>query len=73
MTNSPFDAAYANGANSGAERNVGKSQSGSGGVDADHIGIVFLVGGEDQRDDLGLIAEAIGEQAGGWGDRSGGR
>ncbi len=33
-----------------------------GGIDADHIGIVFLVGGEDQRDHLGLIAETIREE-----------
>ena len=54
-----IDAANADGANSRAERNVGKSQRSRGCVDSDHVGIVFLVGGEDQRDHLGLVAEAI--------------
>ncbi len=57
-----IDAADADGANGGAEGNVGESQSGSGGIDADHVGIVFLVGGEDQGDDLGFIAETIREE-----------
>ena len=57
-----IDAAHANRANRGAERNVRERQRAGGGIDADHVGIVFLVGGEDQRDDLRLVAEAVGEQ-----------
>jgi hypothetical protein len=57
-----IDAAHAHGADGGAEGNVRQSQGASSGVDADHVRIVFLVGGEDQGDDLGLIAEAIGEE-----------
>ena len=45
-----------------AERNVGKRQRRAGGVDADDVGIVFFVRGEDQGDDLGLVAEIFGEQ-----------
>ena len=55
-------AAHTNGANRGAEGNVGESQGAGGGVDAHHVGVIFLVGGEDQCDDLGLVAESIGEQ-----------
>ena len=57
-----IDAAYAHGANGGAEGNVGESQRGRGGIDANDVGIVLLVGGEDQRDDLRLVAESIGEE-----------
>ena len=46
-------------AHGGAEGNVGESQCAGGGVDADHIGVVFLVGGEDQCNHLGLVAEAV--------------
>ena len=55
-------AAHAHGANRGAEGNVRKRQRAGGGVDADHVGIVFLVGGEDQRNHLGLVAETVGEE-----------
>ena len=52
----------AHSANRGAEGDVGKRQRCRGGVDADHVGIVFLVGGENQRDDLRLVAETIREE-----------
>ena len=55
-------AAHADCANRGAEGNVGESQRARCRIDADHIGIVFLVGGEDQRNHLGLVAEAVGEE-----------
>ena len=55
-------AAYAHGADGGAKGNVRERQGTGSGVDADHVGIVLLVGGEDQRDDLRLIAEAVGEE-----------
>ncbi len=57
-----IDAAHADGAHRGAEGNVRESQRASGGVDADHVGVVLLVGGEDQRNHLGLIAEPVGEE-----------
>ncbi len=56
------DPADANCADGGAERNVGERQGAGGGVDADHVGIIFLVGGEDQGDDLGFVAEAVREK-----------
>ncbi len=55
-------AADADRANRCAEGNVGQRQRGSGGVDADHVGIVLLVRGEDQCDHLRLVAESVGEQ-----------
>ena len=57
-----IDAAHAHGAHGGAEGNVRERERSGRGVDADDVGIVFLVGGEDQRDDLGLVAEAVGEE-----------
>ena len=49
-------------AHCGAEGNVGESQSCRGCINADHIGVVFLVGREDQCDYLGLVAETIRKQ-----------
>ena len=43
------------------ERNVGKSQRGGGGVDAEDIGIIFGVGGEHERNDLRLALESFRE------------
>ena len=57
-----IDAADTHGAHGGAEGNVGESERGRGSIDANHVGIVILVGGEDQRDDLSLIAESIREE-----------
>ena len=55
-------AAHAHRAHRGAEGNVGERQRRSRGIDADHVGIVLLVGGEDQRNHLRLVAESVGEQ-----------
>ena len=54
-----FHAAHAHCAHRGAEGNVTERQSAGGGVDAHHVGIVLLVGGEDQGNQLGLVAEAL--------------
>ncbi len=61
MTNSPSTRPTRTARNRGVERNVRKRQRGRCGIDADHVRIVFLVGGEDQRDDLGLVAEPVRE------------
>ena len=53
------DAHRAHGA---VERDVGQRERAAGTVDAEHVGIVFLVGGVDERDHLGLVAEGLGEQ-----------
>jgi hypothetical protein len=42
-----------------AKWNIGERKRCTGGVDADDVRIVFLVRGEDQRDDLRLVAEAF--------------
>ena len=55
-------AAHAHRAHRGAKGNVGERHRRGCGVDADHVGIVLLVRGEDQRDQLRFIAESIGEQ-----------
>ena len=56
------DLTYAHCADGAVERNVRERQRCAGGVDADDVGIVFLVSGEDQRDDLRLVAEAFREE-----------
>ena len=50
------------GADWAVERNVGDAQRDGCAVNAGDIRIVFRVGGEHHRDDLGLAAEALGEQ-----------
>ena len=54
--------AHAHRAHRTVERNVRQCQRRACSVDADHVRIVFPVRGEDQDDDLGLIAEAFGEK-----------
>ncbi len=54
--------AHTRGSYGGTEGNVGQSHGAGSGVDGHHIRIIFLVGGEDQCDHLGLIAKAVGEQ-----------
>jgi hypothetical protein len=44
-----------------AKGNVGKGQGRASGIDADDIGIVVFVCGQDQCDDLSLVAEIFGE------------
>ena len=53
--------AHTHRADRAAERNVGKRQGRSSGIDADHVGIVLFVRGHDQGNHLGLIAEILGE------------
>ena len=36
-----------------------RASAAGGGVDAHHVGIILLVGGEDQRDHLSLVAKTI--------------
>ena len=54
--------AHAHRADRAVERNIGEGQRSRGAVDADHVGVILGVGGEHERDDLGLAAEAFGEQ-----------
>ena len=55
-------AAYTHRTNRGAKWNVGESYRRGCGVDADHIRVILFVSREDQRDQLRLIAESVGEQ-----------
>ena len=56
------DQSHAHRADRSEERNVRERQSGGGGVDAAHIGIVIRVGREHKGNDLGLALEAFGKQ-----------
>ncbi len=53
--------AHAHRADRAAEGNIGKRQGRARGIDADHVGIVFFIRGQDQGNHLGLIAEIFGE------------
>src|ERR1700690_1456624 len=59
------DQADAHGADGAEERNVGDSEGGGSAVDAQDVGIVLGVGGEDQRDHLGFALKTFGEK---WAD-----
>ncbi len=54
--------AHAHRTNGRAEGNIGQRQRSGCCIDANHVRIVFFVGGEHQRDDLCLVAEALGKQ-----------
>jgi hypothetical protein len=56
------DAADAHRADRAAERNVGDHQRGGSAVDAEDIGIVLAVGGEERGDDLRVVEVALGEK-----------
>ncbi len=62
MTNSPFDLADAHRADRTVERNVGNAQRNRRAVNAGDIRIVGRVRRQHHGDDLGLAAEAFGEQ-----------
>ncbi len=55
-------ASHAHRAHRRAKRNVGERQSRGRAIDADHIGVVFLVGGKNQRNQLRFIAKSIREE-----------
>ena len=57
-----LDEADADGADGAMEGDVRERERAAGGVDADHVRIVFLISGVDERDDLGLVAESFGEE-----------
>ena len=44
------------------ERNLGDVQGSRGGSDADHVGIIFAIGGENLGDDLSFVRPAFGKQ-----------
>ena len=44
------------------EGDVRERERAAGAVDAEHVGIVFLVGRVDERDHLGLVAEGLREE-----------
>ncbi len=53
---------HADGADRALERDARDHQRGRSGVDRQDVVRVVLVGTEDRRDDLGLVAEAVGER-----------
>ena len=53
---------HADGADRALEGDARDHQRGRGGVDRQDVERVVLVGTEDRRDDLGLVAEAVGER-----------
>ena len=55
-------AADAKGADGAAEGNVGNHQRGGGAVDAEDVGIVLAIGGEERGDDLRVVEVALGEE-----------
>ena len=61
-TNWPSIDADADGADGAVERDVGEGERAASAVDAEDVGIVFLVGRVDEGDDLGLVAEGLGEE-----------
>ena len=56
------DQAHAHGGDRLLERDVGERQRDRGAGDRQHVGVVFLVGGQHERDDLRLVAPAGREQ-----------
>ena len=56
------DQAHPDRADRAVERDAGQAQRGRGAVHGEHVGIVLVVAGDDQADDLDLVAEALGEQ-----------
>ena len=57
-----IDDADADRADGAVERNVRERERAAGAVDAEDVGIVFLVGRVDERDDLRLVAEGLREE-----------
>ena len=57
-----IDDADADGADRAVERDVRERERAAGAVDAEHVGVVFLVGRVDERDDLRLVAEGLREE-----------
>ena len=57
-----IDEADAHRAHGTVKRNVGKGKRAAGTVDAEHVGIVFLIRRVNERDHLGLVAEGFREQ-----------
>ena len=53
---------HADGADRAVERDAAQHQRSRGGVDRQHVVRVLLVGADDGDDDLGLVAEAVGER-----------
>ena len=56
------DAADAHRTDRAGEGNVGDGEGGGGAVHREDVGVVDLVGGEEQRDDLGFVKVALREQ-----------
>ncbi len=56
------DEADADCADGAVEGDIGEGEGAGGAVDAEDVGIIFLVGGVDEGDDLGLVAEGLGEE-----------
>jgi len=48
------------------EGDIRERESAAGTVDAENVWIIFLVGRVDERDDLSLIAEGLGEERANW-------
>ena len=57
-----LDPAHAHRGERPVPRHRGEAERGAGGDDAEDVGIVLLVGGEDGDEDLDLVLEALGEQ-----------
>ena len=57
-----IDAADANGADWACERNVRNTKRGGGAVDRENVRVILTIRTQEERDDLGVVEVALGEE-----------